>query len=170
MEEEEAEERRRRRREKKAKKKLALEANGDAGGEPVLVPKPARMIPKIDDKTPTSSIIDLQKKLDQISSPTSAVSSDSSSCASIPQAHREYEKALRQLEQECRNHIKVEQQMKLHIECLQEKVDGITKERDAAKRDLDLVRAEGLSELEKVNKIVKTLEEELIAKAEKIKT
>lgn len=59
MEEEEAEERRRRRREKKAKKKLALEANGDAGGEPVLVPKPARMIPKIDDKTPTSSIIDL---------------------------------------------------------------------------------------------------------------
>lgn len=60
--------------------------------------------------------------------------------------------------------------MKLHIECLQEKVDGITKERDAAKRDIDLVRAEGLSELEKVNKIVKTLEEELIAKAEKIKS
>ena len=37
---------------------------------------------------------------------------------SIPMAHREYEKILRQLESECRTHIKCEQQMKLHIECL----------------------------------------------------
>lgn len=79
-----------------------------------------KVIPKIDDKTPTSSILDLQKKLDQISSPASNVSM---STVSIPVAHKEYEKALRTLEQECRNHIKVEQQMKLHIECLQEKLD-----------------------------------------------
>ena len=39
-------------------------------------------------------------------------------------AHREYEKILRQLEAECRTHIKCEQQMKLHIECLQEKLDN----------------------------------------------
>lgn len=44
--------------------------------------------------------------------------SDDVSGASIPMAHREYEKILRQLEAECRTHIKCEQQMKLHIECL----------------------------------------------------
>lgn len=45
-------------------------------------------------------------------------------------AHREYEKILRQLEAECRTHIKCEQQMKLHIECLQEKLEQVTKEND----------------------------------------
>lgn len=54
----------------------------------------------------------------------------SSASSSIPSAHNEYEKVLRQLESECRNHIKVEQQMKLHIECLQEKLDTVAKERD----------------------------------------
>ena len=86
-------------------------------------------IPKIDDRTPTSSIMDLQKKLDQISSPESSVSE-----SSIPAAHKEYEKILRQLESECRNHIKVEQQMKLHIECLQEKIESANKERDSFKK------------------------------------
>jgi len=33
----------------------------------------------------------------------------SDSAASIPMAHREYEKILRQLEAECRTHIKCEQ-------------------------------------------------------------
>jgi len=57
------------------------------------------------------------------------------STASIPMAHREYEKILRQLEAECRTHIKCEQQMKLHIECLQEKLDQIQKEIDLMKAD-----------------------------------
>ena len=121
-------------------------------------------IPKIDDKTPTSSILDLQRKLDQISSPIS-----SSSSSSIPAAHKEYEKILRQLETECRNHIKVEQQMKLHIECLQEKIDGLTKERDAFKKQIDSKDGVHLLEIEKLNKITKTLEEELANKVEKIK-
>ena len=86
-------------------------------------------IPKIDARTPTSSIMNLQKKLDQISSPESSVSE-----SSIPAAHKEYEKILRQLESECRNHIKVEQQMKLHIECLQEKIESANKERDSFKK------------------------------------
>lgn len=73
-------------------------------------------IVKIDDRTPTSSIVDLQNKLDEIDSPISSASS--SSINSVPIAHKEYEKSLRMLEAECRNHIKVEQQMKLHIECL----------------------------------------------------
>jgi hypothetical protein len=92
-----------------------------------------------------------------------------SSAASIPFAHKEYEKALRQLEQECRNHIKVEQQMKLHIECLQEKIDLITKEKESLKKDVELAKTEGTIEQDKLSKIIKTLEEELIVKAEKIK-
>lgn len=61
--------------------------------------------------------------------------SDDVSAASIPMAHREYEKILRQLEAECRTHIKCEQQMKLHIECLQEKLDQVQKENDKYKTD-----------------------------------
>ena len=48
-------------------------------------------------------------------------------------AHKEYEKILRQLEQECRTHIKCEQQMKLHIECLQDKLDQVQKDTDNQK-------------------------------------
>jgi FtsZ-binding cell division protein ZapB len=35
---------------------------------------------------------------------------------------------LQQLEAECRQHIRCEQQMKLHIECLKEKIDFLNKE------------------------------------------
>jgi hypothetical protein len=96
-EEEEREERRRRRKEKKEAKKKAAEAKGEEGKSRE---QPKRPIPKIDNHTPTSSIIDLQQKLDQISSPTSALSSEDDSSmgtsqASIPFAHKEYERALR---------------------------------------------------------------------------
>jgi len=67
---------------------------------------------------------------------------DSSSEQSIPAAHKEYEKILRQLESECRSHIKVEQQMKLHIECLQEKVDNFNKEREAIRKEKDSEKEE----------------------------
>jgi hypothetical protein len=46
----------------------------------------------------------------------------------IPPAHGDYEKMLRQLEAECRNHIHCEQQMKLHMECLQEKIEQMARE------------------------------------------
>eukprot|EP00347_Sterkiella_histriomuscorum_P017361 403349677 len=128
-----------------------------------------RAIPKIDDKTPTSSILDLQLKLEQVSSPASSNSSHSQSTCSIPAAHKEYEKALRALESECRNHIKVEQQMKLHIECLQEKLDSTTKERDQLQSSCEETSQEHEDEIQKLNKIIKTLEEELMNKAEKIK-
>ena len=67
---------------------------------------------------------------------------------SIPEAHREYEKILRQLEAECRNHIRCEQQMKLHIECLQEKIDNMTKDMD---------------KLKETEKKVNTLQKEVLA-------
>ena len=169
LEEQEAAERRRKKRERKEAKRLKKSEEDKKKEEPAETgqTKP-KQIPKIDDRSPSSSIIDLQQKLDQISSPNSLVSSSSSSlgsASSIPHAHREYEKALRQLEQECRNHIKVEQQMKLHIEVLQEKVESLGKERDAAKKEMEKASGEQRAEVEKLTKIVKTLEEELTDKA-----
>lgn len=74
-------ERRKRKKEKKDKKKKEIIAN--SGGEAATgMAKPVKAIPKIDDHSPSSSIIDLQQKLDQISSPTSAVSSSSASSLS----------------------------------------------------------------------------------------
>ena len=76
----------------------------------------------------SSSILALQHKLQEVISPSSSKPededydpeidedglhegdslSDGSSAVSIPMAHREYEKILRQLEAECRTHIKCE--------------------------------------------------------------
>lgn len=90
-------------------------------------------------KSNSSSVLELHNKLNEVESPSSSkpdddddygpemdeeqlaaddVSQSMDSNTSIPMAHREYEKILRQLEAECRTHIKCEQQMKLHIECL----------------------------------------------------
>lgn len=49
---------------------------------------------------------------------------------------KEYEQQLQQYESEVRNHIKVEQQLKLHIEVLQEKIDDLEKERDKFEKRL----------------------------------
>ena len=57
-----------------------------------------------------------------------SVDDQDSSSSIIPPAHHEYEKMLQQLEAECRQHIRCEQQMKLHMECLQEKIDFLNKE------------------------------------------
>lgn len=57
LDEEEEKERRRKRKERKQAKKKKAEMVGDAGGDEGG--KPKKLIPKIDDKTPTSSILDL---------------------------------------------------------------------------------------------------------------
>ena len=59
--------------------------------------------------------------------------------------------------------------MKLHIEVLQEKVESVTKERDMAKKDHDLATEESMGEIDKLNKILKTLQEELTSKVDRIK-
>lgn len=59
--------------------------------------------------------------------------------------------------------------MKLHIEVLQEKADALVKEREAQKREVEKVRSEGASEVEKLGKIIKALEEELVLKRDKLK-
>jgi hypothetical protein len=45
---------------------------------------------------------------------------------------------LQQYEGEVRNHIKVEQQLKLHIEVLQEKIDDLEREREKGEKKLQV--------------------------------
>ncbi len=59
--------------------------------------------------------------------------------------------------------------MKLHIECLQEKLDVVTKEKDTLQQTNEENASQHTLSVEKLNKIIKTLEEELTNKADKIK-
>lgn len=62
-----------------------------------------------------------------------AASDFTSTFQSIDFPPKEYEMQLQSSEAEVRNHIKVEQQLKLHIEVLQEKIDDLEKEREKQK-------------------------------------
>jgi hypothetical protein len=50
---------------------------------------------EIFEKSPASSVQDLQRKLDMVASPSDSKQCSSVSDSSIPAAHREYEKILR---------------------------------------------------------------------------
>ena len=54
----------------------------------------------------------------------------SSTFKSIEFPPKEYEQQLQQYEADVRNHIKVEQQLKLHIEVLNEKIEDVDKEKE----------------------------------------
>ncbi len=58
-----------------------------------------------------------------------ATSEFTSTFHSLDLPPEEYETQLQDYEAEVRNHIKVEQQLKLHIEVLQEKIDDLEKEK-----------------------------------------
>jgi hypothetical protein len=58
-----------------------------------------------------------------------ATSEFTSTFHSIDLPPEEYETQLQDYEAEVRNHIKVEQQLKLHIEVLQEKIDDLEKDK-----------------------------------------
>jgi len=122
-----------------------------------------KAIPKIDDRSPSSTIMDLQRRLEQVPSPKS----NPGSSHSIPMAHKEYEKHLRQLELECRNHIKVEQQMKLHIETLQEKLFQSRKEVERLNKLIGQKIEEHGMVSERFNSLINKLESELKAAQDK---
>lgn len=48
---------------------------------------------------------------------------------------KDYEVMLQKYEAEVRNHIKIEQQLKLHIECVQDKLDDSEKAREKMKKE-----------------------------------
>ena len=82
-----------------------------------------------------------------------AVENDSESVLSCQGAPSEYEQMLQKYEAEVRNHIKIEQQLKLHIECVQDKLEDqekqlkkevATKERVSSESELELNRYKDL--------------------------
>jgi len=51
-------------------------------------------------------------------------------CNLYNESQEEYDKMVRKLEEEVRNHIRIEQQLKLCIETLQEKIELLIKENE----------------------------------------
>jgi len=74
-----------------------------------------------------------------------ATSEFTSTFHSLDLPPEEYEQQLQDYEAEVRNHIKVEQQLKLHIEVLQEKIDDLERE----KKDWEARTQQEKSQLEK---------------------
>ena len=54
---------------------------------------------------------------------------------SMEEPPKDYEQMLQKYEGEVRNHIKIEQQLKLHIECVQDKLDDSEKARERLDKD-----------------------------------
>lgn len=61
--------------------------------------------------------------------------SDTDSVRSMEEPPKDYEAMLQKYEAEVRNHIKIEQQLKLHIECVQDKLDDSEKTRDKLEKE-----------------------------------
>lgn len=60
---------------------------------------------------------------------------DTQSVKSMDEPPKDYETMLQKYEAEVRNHIKIEQQLKLHIECVQDKLDDSEKALLRQKKD-----------------------------------
>jgi hypothetical protein len=65
---------------------------------------------------------------------------------SMDEPPKDYETMLQKYEAEVRNHIKIEQQLKLHIECVQDKLDDSEKARDRQKKDKNRVDDESIKD------------------------
>ena len=61
--------------------------------------------------------------------------SDTESMRSMDEPPKDYESMLQKYEAEVSNHIKIEQQLKLHIECVQDKLEDCEKAREVLKRE-----------------------------------
>jgi hypothetical protein len=74
-------------------------------------------------------------------------------------AHEQYQKALQKLECEVRNHIKIEQQMKLHIDSTQAKLEELEKFKDDRNSgNSESLRKENLKLSEKIKILEKQME------------
>ena len=69
-------------------------------------------------------------------------------------AHEQYQKALQKLEGEVRNHIKIEQQMKLHIDSTQAKIEEYEKNKSDS-GTLDNLKRENIKLIEKIKSMEK---------------
>jgi len=180
-------------------KATPLQDKGGKKKEPLNEAERNMMLKKLNqnsgtNQSQTTSIMEMQNKLQEVMSPSSSKPDDDDdyfqeeddvnfdgeegsrsdiSQSSIPMAHREYEKILRQLEAECRTHIKCEQQMKLHIECLQEKLDQIMKDNEATLKEHEeekkKIQEDLKKEIDTLSKSIKKLELDMHKNVEKLK-
>jgi septal ring factor EnvC (AmiA/AmiB activator) len=68
--------------------------------------------------------------------------SSTESFQSMAEPPKDYELMLIKYEAEVRNHIKIEQQLKLHIECLQDKLEDAERSAKNAEKDREARRAQ----------------------------
>mmetsp|Transcript_37680 Transcript_37680/g.57711 ORF Transcript_37680/g.57711 Transcript_37680/m.57711 type:complete len:149 (-) Transcript_37680:876-1322(-) len=101
------------------------------------------------------------------------IKGETGSAKSIPEAHyKEHEKLLRKYEGEVRNHIKIELQLKIYLESLQEKLDEANKAVEALKLrgEKTTLKYEKLKEdLDKLQQIQKTTRSQLLKTREFLK-
>ena len=68
---------------------------------------------------------------------------------------------LQKYEAEVRNHIKIEQQLKLHIECIQDKLDDIEKNKEKTQNQKKKEDEESVKELAKLKELVISKDKEV---------
>lgn len=92
---------------------------------------------------------------------SSRVISESGSMKSLDEPPKDYEQMLQKYEAEVRNHIKIEQQLKLHIECVQDKLDDSEKSKDQYKKEKKVLEEEGQKELNRYKDLLGLREKEI---------
>ena len=92
---------------------------------------------------------------------SSRVISESGSMKSLDEPPKDYEQMLQKYEAEVRNHIKIEQQLKLHIECVQDKLDDSEKSKDKYKKEKKVLEEEGQKELNRYKDLLGLREKEI---------
>ena len=95
--------------------------------------------------------------------PLSAATSEVS--ADPPQ---DYEEVIQKFEADIRKHIRIEQQMKLHSESLQQKIEDKEKEIDAFKADMDKIKFDFQRDKKLLNQIIERKDREIKSQKELI--
>jgi hypothetical protein len=74
----------------------------------------------------------------------------------------EYEEAIQKLEGDVRMHIRVEQQMRLHIENLQQKIEDTERENDSNSRKIKTENRELKTEKKKLSELLNLKDEQIV--------
>lgn len=89
------------------------------------------------------------------------VLSDTESLRSMDDPPKDYEQMLQKYEAEVRNHIKIEQQLKLHIECVQDKLDDCEKQQGKWEKEKKQKDDENVKELMRYKDLLSLREKEV---------
>lgn len=102
-----------------------------------------------------------RSKIERSSTSSNVIVSDTESMKSMDEPPKDYEAMLQKYEAEVRNHIKIEQQLKLHIECVQDKLDDCEKGKEQMKKERKLQDEEIVKELSRNKDLLGLREKEI---------